>query len=303
MSTFNIKALPLGTDKVAIVTGANTGLGYETSLQLAERGYSVIMACRNKGKAMAAMGKIMGKYPEAKLKFLPLDLNRLEAVREFAKQFLDKYERLDLLINNAGIMMPPYELTPDGFESQMGVNYLSHFLLTGLLLECMEKTPNARVVTLSSLAHRWGDIFFDDLDFSRGYDPKKAYGQSKLACLMFSYELQRRLDSHGYHVASLAAHPGISATELGRHMPKVGQMLAKIIGPLFMQAADKGALPTLRAALDPYAHGGEYYGPNGYREYKGDPVKVDSDENSKDLVKANRLWELSEELTGLDYLS
>ncbi len=288
--------------KIAIVTGANIGLGFETAKGFASKGIEVIMACRNLEKGIAAMEYIISIHPTANLSVKKLDLNDFVSIRSFASAFLSQHDRLDYLINNAGIMMPPYQKTKDGFESQFGVNYLGHFLLTGLLLDAIKNTENFRIVTLSSRAHKWGDIQFNDYNFEREYDKRKAYGQSKLACLMFAYELQRRLEKHEITAASFAAHPGVSDTNLGKFLPGFVRGLAKIIGPFLFNSAADGALPTLRAALDENAKGGEYYGPNGYQEMKGKPVKVDSTDNSKDQEKAMKLWSLSEELTGIKFL-
>jgi NAD(P)-dependent dehydrogenase (short-subunit alcohol dehydrogenase family) len=300
--SWNLKTVPSQNGKIAIVTGANIGLGFETSKALARKGVEVIMACRNMEKAEDAKASILAENPNARLTLMTLDLNDFASVKSFASSFKEKHSKLDFLINNAGIMMPPFQKTKDGFESQFGVNYLSHFLLTGLLIDVLKETKDSRVITLSSMAHKWGDIQFDDYNFEKGYDKRAAYGQSKLACLMFAYQLQRKLEKHGINTTSLAAHPGVSDTNLGKHMPRFVQGLAKIIGPLFFNSAAGGALPTLRAALDENAKGGEYYGPDGNREMKGNPVKVDSNDNSKDLEKAAKLWTLSEKLTGIKYL-
>ncbi len=298
---FNIENIPSQKGRIAIVTGANSGLGYETTRLLAKKDIEVVMACRNAKKAEKARNTILKEYPDARLVLMTVDLTRLSSVREFAKEFLNSYHKLDLLINNAGIMMPPYEKTEDGFESQFGVNYLSHFLLTGLLLKTLEATKDSRIVSLSSLAHTFGDIYFDDLQFEKHYNARRGYGQSKLACLMFAYELQRKLEKHKYQSISLAAHPGVSPTNLMKHLPLFIKILAFIFYPFIFQSPKKGALPTVRAALDPEVHGGSYYGPGGFREYKGPPVIVDSNANSMDTDKAIRLWEISEKLTGIRY--
>ena len=289
--------------KRAIVTGANTGLGYETTRELAKKGAEVIMACRNMDKAAQAKAQIQEEMPNAKLTTMQIDLASLDSVRKFAAKFNLDYSSLDLLINNAGVMMPPFELTDDGFELQFEANYLGHFLLTGLLLRKLKEAPAARVISLSSLAHDWGDIYFDDLNFNKNYDKRKSYGQSKLACLMFAYELERRLRKENSTVLSLAAHPGISDTELSRYLPKFIRFISPIIMPLFAQSAKKGALPTLRAATDLSLTGGTYLGPDGNGEYKGNPVVVDSSLNSKDEEKAERLWAVSETLCDITYLN
>lgn len=290
-------------DKLAIVTGANIGLGYETTKGLAKKGVEVVMACRNLDKANAAKSMILNEISEAKLTVMALDLNDLVSVRKFADTFLEKHKRLDFLINNAGIMVPPYRKTKDGFESQFGVNYLSHFLLTGLLLNTLKATAHSRVVTLSSGAHKWGVIQFDDYNFEKEYDRRKAYGQSKLACLMFAYEMDRRFKKQGINCSSLAAHPGVSDTNLGKYMSSFLRGLSKVLGPFMFNSPADGALPTLRAALDSKAIGGMYFGPDGRNEMKGKPVQVDSSDISKDEEIASKLWTLSEELTGIQYLS
>ena len=206
-----------------MVTGANIGLGYETALALAGKGCTVVLACRNAAKADAARAAILAQHPKARIECLTLDLGSLKSVRAFAAAYKKRHATLDLLINNAGIMMPPYTLSEDGFESQLAANYLGHFALTGLLLPLINKTPNARIVSLSSLAHKWSGIRFHDLNATRRYDKRLAYGQSKLACLMFAYELQRRLTKAGCATLSVAAHPGVSATNLFQHLPKAVQ--------------------------------------------------------------------------------
>ncbi len=266
MSTpFNFKEIPSQTGRVAIVTGANTGLGYETALAFAKKEIRVILACRNEEKAMKAKAKIMEKVPHANLEFIQLDLMKLDSVRSFVKTFMQTHDRLDLLINNAGIMIPPFQKTEEGFESQMGVNYFSHFLLTGLLIDTLNATPNARVVTLSSKAHENGVIDFDNLNAEKSYSKMTAYSQSKLACLMFTQELSRRLKAVNKNTISVAAHPGVSTTELGRHIPKILYYLLMPIFSLMTHKPAKGALPTIMAALDEDVQGGDYFGPTGFK--------------------------------------
>ncbi|NMM47596.1 oxidoreductase [Marinigracilibium pacificum] len=302
MEGYIFEKIPDQTGKVAIVTGANVGLGFETCSFLLEKNLTVIMACRDLDKATMARSELQNNHKSALIDIIHLDLSDLNSVKKFSSEFNSKYDRLDLLINNAGVMFPPYQTTKQGFELQFGVNYLAHFLLTGLLIDKILKTENSRIITLSSLAHRWGDVYFDDINFQRGYDKRKAYGQSKLACLMFAYELQRRLSElSNKNTISLAAHPGISTTNLGRYLPEFAQTIFKGIGPLIFNNPRQGAEPTVRAALDPHATGGEYYGPGGFREYSGKPVLVDSNSNSKDKYKANRLWKLSEKMTEFDF--
>lgn len=285
--------------RVAIITGANIGLGLQTAQALAGKGCHVVLACRNLDKASAAKAEILQHYPKAKIECLQLDLCSLKSVREFAAKFTEKHQHLDLLINNAGIMMPPYSLSEDGFESQLAANYLGHFALTGLLLPLLDKTPGARVVSLSSLAHNWSGMRFDDLQFSHGYNKRKAYGQSKFACLMFAYELNRRLQKSGSKTLSVAAHPGVSATNLGQHIPRILGMFLPLIG----QPAADGALPTLYAALGKDIQGGDYCGPSGLQQMRGAPIKVGSNRASRDEATAKKLWNVSEALTGVRFLS
>ena len=300
-SSWNLTNVSSQVGKVAIVTGANSGLGYETALALAAKDMKVILACRNLVKAEDAKEKIQQEQPNASIECRQIDLSSLNSVRDFSADFLKDYQQLDLLINNAGIMIPPFSLTEDGFESQMAANYFGHFLLTEGLLESLMKTPGSRIVSLSSIAHKRGKIQFDDLQFEQDYDAMKAYAQSKLACLIFAIELQRKLDKAGSTTLSLAAHPGISDTELMRHMPIWSRLLVPFIGPFISHKPDKGALPTLRAALDARAQGGDYYGPNGKREFKGQPVKVKPRRKALDEDLGRQLWTISEELTNCTY--
>lgn len=298
-----INNLPAQEGRVFIVTGANAGLGYENALVLAQKGAKVIMACRNPSKASVAKASIEQEMPKADLDFMELDLASLASVRKFAEAFQAKYDRLDVLINNAGVMMPPYTKTEDGFELQFGANYLGHFLLTGLLLDTILKTPNSRVVTLSSLVHKNGTINFDDLQSEQKYSASGAYAQSKLACLMFTFELQRRLEKAGHQgTIATASHPGVAPTELSRHMPKLlFTVLKYTVAPFVTHAPSKGAQPTLLAALGA-AQGGDYFGPIGFNEMKGPAGKAKYTDLSKDEKIAKRLWEVSEKLVGHSYL-
>lgn len=299
----NLNNLPNQDGRIIIVTGANSGLGYETTLTLAKKGAKVIMACRSLSKANIAKEKIQQQVPNADLEVMEIDLSSLQSVRKFAKAFQAKYKTVDVLINNAGVMAPPYSKTEDGFELQLGANYLGHFLLTGLLFETIVKTPHSRVVTLSSLVHKNGVINFDDLQSETNYDAMKAYSQSKLACLIFSFELQRRLEKVGnLQTISTASHPGIADTELSRNMPKFIYYLAKYtIAPFFTHAPSEGAKPTILAAIGD-AKGGDYFGPTGLREMKGKPGKATATELSKDRDTAKRLWDVSEKLVDFKYL-
>ena len=301
MTTFDLTKIASQKGKTAIVTGANTGIGFETAQALVEKNAHVIMACRNLQKAQVAKANILTKFPKASIEMIQLDLNSLQSVRDFVTEFSKNHQKLDLLINNAGLMIPPLMRTKDGFESQLGVNYLGHFLLTGLLLPVLEK--GARVISLSSIAHRNAQINFKDLNSEKSYSRFKAYGQSKLACLMFAYELDRRLKKKGSTVKSIAAHPGVSNTELARYVPKVFYFL---LYPLFMmmtQSPENAALPSLYGALVEDLKGGEYIGPTSRNEMKGNPGIVGSEPQSHDEEAAKKLWEVSEELTNIHYLS
>lgn len=302
MNEFDLTKIGSQQGKIAIVTGANSGIGYETTLALAKKGAHVVMACRNISKAELAKENMIKEHSQASLEVIQLDLNSLASVRKFAHVFLSQYKKLNLLINNAGLMIPPLMRTEDGFESQFGVNYLGHFLLTGLLLPILEKIPESRVVSLSSIAHKRARIDFDDLNSEKSYSKMKAYGQSKLACLIFAYELDRRLKKSGSPIKSLAAHPGVSDTELGRYIPPFWY---KLLVPLFKfmtHAPQYAAMPSLFAALHPDLKGGEYVGPTGYNEMKGKPGIVGSEPQSHDLEVAKKLWEVSETLSNIKYL-
>ena len=300
MSEFKLKDLPSQEGKIAIVTGANIGLGYETTKAFASKNIEVIMACRNESKAKKAKQEILSVLPNAKLKVMHLDLNSNASVRTFASKFRETYTRLDILVNNAGIMMPPLFKTKEGFESQFGVNYLSHFLLTSLLFPVLDNTEGSRVISLASIAHSWGDIYFDHYMADPSvYNKRKAYGQSKLACLMFGYELDRQLKKRGSKVMSIPVHPGGSLTNLDRYIPK---FISKFIGFLGMVSKpEQGAESTIFASLASEAKSGTYYGPTGFKEFKGPVGQVDSDDNSKDTQKALKLWQVSEELLDISF--
>ena len=282
--------------RLAVVTGANTGLGFETAQVLAARGASVVLAVRNVEKGKQAAARIAAAAPGATVTVQELDLSSLDSVRAAAAELRAGHPRIDLLICNAGVMYPPKQITDDGFELQFGTNHLGHFALTGLLLEQMLPVPGSRVVTVSSVGHRMqARIHFDDLQWERSYSRVRAYGQSKLANLMFTYELQRRLSGAGTTIA-VAAHPGFAATELMRHTPA-----AAVVTPLFSQDAAMGALPVLRAATDPSVLGGQYYGPGGFLGLRGYPKLAASSRRSHDEAVQRRLWAVSEELTGVTF--
>ena len=297
--------IPDLSGKIIIITGANSGIGFEATREIVRKSAEVIVASRDSFKAEAAILKIKDEIPDAKLKFMELNLANLDSVRKFAEEFKSKYTRLDILLNNAGIMMVPYGKTIDGFENTVGTNHLGHFLLTGLLLDRLSTTQGARVVNVSSNAHYGGDMDFDNLLFENelDYTPMKAYSRSKLANLLFTYELQRRFESKGMDVIALAAHPGISATNLANHLffKRITWLIQPLMKIIFQSSA-MGALPSLRAAIDPEARGGLYYGPDGKGEKSGYPVIVSSNEASHDLQDAKKLWLISEQLTGISYL-
>jgi NAD(P)-dependent dehydrogenase (short-subunit alcohol dehydrogenase family) len=284
-------------DRVAIVTGSSSGIGYETARVLAEKKATVIVAVRNLKKGETVVQKIKASHPHADLRVMELDLASLTSVRNFAKKFEEEYSRLDLLINNAGVMMPPYSKTADGFERQFGTNHLGHFALTGLLFDLINRTPGSRIVNVSSSAHHYGQLDFDDLNWEkRPYKKMRTYGDSKIANIYFTYELQRRLNGNGSDTLVTAAHPGWTATELQRHVGVLG-----FLNHFFSQDITMGALPTLYAAVGEDVEGGDYYGPSGWREMKGYPKKVESNALSHDKEVAAKLWEFSEELTGVQF--
>src|SRR5258705_1517743 len=283
--------------RLAVVTGANTGLGFETAQVLAARGASVVLAVRDIEKGKRAAARIAGTAPGANVMVQHLDLTSLDSIRAAADELRAKQPRIDLLINNAGVMFTPRQTTHDGFELQFGTNHLGHFALTGLLLEHMLPVPGSRVVTVSSIGHRThARINFDDLQGERSYSRVGAYNQSKLANLMFTYELQRRLSGAGTTIA-VAAHPGFAATELARYTPAASAALARLIS----QKPAMGALPVLRAATDPGVLGGQYYGPRRLLGTRGYPELARSSGQSRDTAIQRRLWTASEELTGVTF--
>lgn len=294
--------VPDQTGRVAIVTGANTGLGYETARALAAKGAHVVIAVRNLDKGRDAVNRISASTPRADLKLQELDVGSLDSVRIAADELKSAYPRIDLLINNAGVMYPPKQTTVDGFELQFGTNHLGPFALTGLLIEHLLPVEGSRVVAVASVAHRIrAKIHFEDLQWERRYNRVEAYGQSKLANLLFAYELQRRLAAAEKPTISVAAHPGLSNTELMRHIPGTGLPGYNQLASLFTNSPLMGALATLRAATDPGVHGGQYYGPDGFREMRGHPELVKSTAQSHDPEVQRRLWAVSEELTGVSY--
>src|SRR5580692_4921561 len=300
MAKWTTADIPDQTGRVAVITGSNTGLGYETAAALAAKGAQVVMAVRNLDKGKDAAALIHKSSPNADVAVQELDLTSLDSIRAAAEQLRSTHDHIDLLINNAGVMYTPKSQTKDGFEMQFGTNHLGHFAFTGLLLDRLLPVAGSRVVTISSMGHRIrADIHFDDLQWEHSYNRVKAYGQAKLANLLFTYELQRRLAPRGT-TAALAAHPGGSRTELTRNVPRLVAAVNAVLEPLY-QGADRGALPTLRAATDPGVHGGQYYGPGGIGELRGYPKVVPSSDQSHDVKLQRRLWEVSEDLTGVVY--
>ncbi|MGV8876135.1 MAG: oxidoreductase [Rhodoglobus sp.] len=293
------------TGTVAIVTGANSGLGFETSRALLMAGAHVVLTTRTPAKGEAALAALRKELGDVSAETMLLDLADLESISRFSEMFHGKHSQLNLLINNAGIMMTDARLTIDGFESQLGTNHLGHFALTGHLLDLITATPGARVVTLSSLAHNWGYMNFSDLMFVTGsYTPRAAYGRSKLANLLFCYELQRRFEANGIDAISVAAHPGTAGTGLADHLFARWYLRPlKALVFLGIQSPRQGARPTLRAATDPLAVGGDFFGPSGRRQYRGSPVLVESNSDSHSLGDARTLWNESERLTGVNYES
>jgi NAD(P)-dependent dehydrogenase (short-subunit alcohol dehydrogenase family) len=299
-SKWTVADVPDQTGRFAIVTGANSGLGFDTAAVLADKGAHVVLAVRNLDKGNEAAERIGSKNPNALVSLQELDLTSLESVRKAADQLRADYPRIDLLINNAGVMyVPTRETTKDGFEMQFGTNHLGHFALTGQLLDNLLPVEGSRVVTVSSVCHRiLARIHFDDLQLERKYNRVEAYGQSKLSNLLFTYELQRRLAAKGTPTIAAAAHPGFADTELMRHVPSA---IPDFLWRSFAQPADMGALPTLRAATDPGVQGGQYYGPDGIGESRGHPKVVKSSAQSHNEDIQRRLWTVSEELTGVTY--
>lgn len=288
--------------RLAIVTGANTGLGYENALALAAKRMKVVMACRSVDKAEAAKQHILAKVPNGDLEILQIDLSKLASVRSAADEFRSKHDKLDILINNAGIMYPPYSKTDDGFESQMATNCFGHFLFTSLLIDLIPDSPDSRITWLSSSAHKTGKINFEDINFEKKYSLMASYGQSKLACLMYALELARKLKSAGKKIKSNCAHPGGANTDLSRNMSQWSLRLMKYtILPFITHSRADAVLPTLEGALAPTAESGQYYGPQGFLEMSGPPGIATKAKQTLDTEAAKKLWKLSEQLTGAIY--
>ena len=298
--------IPDQSGKTALVTGANSGIGYHAALELARRGAHVVLACRSEAKGQQALTSIQSRCPNASIELSLVDLADLSSVRAFCERTVSHHDRLDLLVNNAGVMAIPKSATVDGFEMQIGVNHLGHFALTGLLLERLLQSGASRVVNVSSLAHRMGRMNFDDLQASRKYDKGGAYGASKRANLLFTYELQRRLEAADAAAISVGCHPGYAATNLQQVGPSMtGSRIAKALmgasNLLFAQSAERGAWPTLYAATSQSVRGGQFIGPRGPGNLHGAPQPNRSSGASRDPDSMRRLWELSVDLTGVDY--
>jgi NAD(P)-dependent dehydrogenase (short-subunit alcohol dehydrogenase family) len=298
--------IPDLSGKTIVVTGGNSGIGYEAALAFARKRAEVILACRDLGKARTAAAQITGSATGANVKVMELDLSNLASVRGFSDAFHLQHEALHVLCNNAGVMAIPYRQTADGFEMQFGTNHLGHFALTGLLLDRLIATEGARVVNVSSTGHRFGSIRFDDLQWKNGYRKWRAYGQSKLANLLFTLELQRKVDAAGKKLMAVACHPGYAATNLQAVGPQMsGQSvfgyLSEVGNQYLAQSAAMGALPTEYAAVAPDVRGGDYIGPDGMAELWGNPVHVGRSATAQDAAVASRLWEVSEQLTNVHY--
>lgn len=304
MARFDESSIPDQTGRTAIVTGGNSGIGLEAAVSLARRGASVVIACRDPKRAEAALESIRDRASSTKVRALPLDLARLSSVREFADAWLASGEAIDLLINNAGVMALPHGKTEDGYETQFATNHLGHFALTLRLVPALERGRAARVVTVSSMTHGSGKIPFEDLHGDARYSPSGAYANSKLANLLFAYELDRRLRAAGKATRSIACHPGMSATQItmGSMRARGSEALGKFLvwgNSVVAQPASMGALPTLYAATEPSLHGGEYVGPDGLFGARGYPKVAQSSAASRDVADAARLWGISEQLTGV----
>lgn len=286
--------------KTAIVTGANSGLGYETALRLAEHGAAVVLACRNQDRGEQALRSIKATVPDANVELMNLDLASLESIQAFATAFASNHNKLDILVNNGGVMGLPRTVTEDGFEMQTGINYLGHFALTGLLLDSLAAAPAGRVVTVSSRMHVDGTIEWDDLMLEQSYDNWGAYRQSKLADLLFAFELQRRLEAAGSSTISMGVHPGRAVTNWPDNFSGFQRALMSAVARMTSQSAEMGALPLLYAATAPEAKPGAYYGPDG--DTKGYPAETQASDAAYNETDGKRLWEMSEELTGVTYL-
>jgi NAD(P)-dependent dehydrogenase (short-subunit alcohol dehydrogenase family) len=305
MNRWTEDSVPGQEGRTVVITGGNTGLGFEAARMLAQAGAAIVLACRDPARGAAAAARIRDTAPQARVDLVRLDLASLASVREAADQLRASYPAIDLLINNAGGVNPRYQRTDDGFERTLATNHLGPFALTGLVLDRLLPVPGSRVVTVSSIGHRRGVINFDDLQADRGYRSQHAYFQSKLANLLFTYELQARLAAARAATIAVAAHPGNARTEFGRDMSRAVRIAMsprlRALTWWLMQSPQVAALATVRAATDPDAHGGDYYGPPGRSQFTGHPVRVDSSSGSHDTAAGRRLWAESERLTGVSY--
>ncbi len=288
--------VPNQTGRVAIVTGANSGIGYETARVLAVKGAHIVLACRSEERGRQAVDMLKAETPDAQVDLSLLDLSSLASVSDFVVRFRRTHSQLDLLINNAGVMVPPFGKTAEGFELQFGTNHIGHFALTAQLIDLLNATSSARIVNVSSVAHKFGKMNFENLNAEKGYSAMGAYAQSKLANLLFGYELQRRLQGAGHSTLVTAAHPGWTATNL-----QVNAGFVRVLNPIFAMKPLGGALPTLRAATDPAATPGAYYGPGGFMEWSGAPKTVSSSKRSHDEATAAKLWAVSEQLSKVSF--
>ncbi len=288
--------MPSLAGRTAIVTGANGGIGFHTAKHLASQGAHVVMGCRNMSKAQQALEKLLAKHPTANAEVVHLDLEHLDKVNSFCDDFEAKHDRLDIIINNAGVLSPSHATNQQGHEVQFAINHLGHFALTGRLIPLLNESPNGRIVTVSSIAHRWGRIRFHDLQWEEHYNMWGAYGQSKLANLLFTFELERRLRSAGCSSSALAAHPGLTATDITRESSWMHKAT-----PLVGQSADVGSWPSVRAATDLNVQGGTFWGPRWCFQTWGAPKRVGCSRTARDSATASRLWDVSEALTGVRF--
>jgi len=299
---WTIDNMPDLTGRVIIVTGGNSGLGYESVKAFAEKGAEVILTSRDLEKGKAAKKEMTNGNINGNVKVMQLDLMDKVSIKKFVENYKKNYDKLDVLLNNAGIMTTPYHLTRDGLEAQNGVNHFGHFMLTGLLFDMIKSTPGARIVNVSSNAHKQGKMDFDNFLFEegKGYSPIKSYGRSKLSNLLFTLELQNRFKNKNINALAVSAHPGVAETNLAVHLEK--KWWFKLLTPIFKlmaQSQDQGALPQIRAAVDPGVKGGEYYGP--HKGMKGHPVVVKSNAASHNKEDAKKLWDLSQEIMGIRF--
>ena len=291
--------------KTVIVTGGSSGLGFEAVKMFALKDAEIVIATRSEKRALEAIEIVKSEYKNADITFLHLNLANKESIRDFAENVTEKYNKIDILLNNAGVMTTPYMLTDDGIEFQQGINHFGHFYLSSLLIDTIVKTPNSRIVNVSSIAHRFGKMDFANLLYQRpkSYNKSRAYGRSKLENLLFTYELDRRVKNKGYDTKVLVAHPGVASTNLGRHIKqqKFTNGIINVFQKLFSHTAHDGALSLVRACLDENAQGGDFYGPNRMAGMKGMPHNAKSNKRSHNRELQSNLWNYSEELMGIRF--